>query len=106
MTLPAPTLATTAATRDSIRVLVVDDSVVIRGLLGRWIGEAEGMVSVGAARNGRQGVEMVEALKPDVAGDIVYLCGNPDMVDQSFSLLKEIGLPVPHVRREKYISSR
>ncbi|MCB1476749.1 MAG: chemotaxis response regulator protein-glutamate methylesterase [Rhodobiaceae bacterium] len=66
MTLPATTLASTAATRDPIRVLVVDDSVVIRGLLGRWIGEAEGMVSVGAARNGRQGVEMVEALKPDV----------------------------------------
>lgn len=48
----------------------------------------------------------LEALKPDVAGDIVYLCGNPDMVDQCFSLLKEAGLPVPQVRREKYISSR
>ncbi|HOX71676.1 MAG TPA: FAD-binding oxidoreductase [Dokdonella sp.] len=58
-----------------------------------------------ADRAGRVQVAL-EALKPDVAGDIVYLCGNPDMVDQSFSLLKEAGLPVPHVRREKYISSR
>jgi ferredoxin-NADP reductase len=56
-------------------------------------------------RNGRVQVAL-EALKPDVAGDIVYLCGNPDMVDQSFALLKDAGLPVPHVRREKYISSR
>lgn len=48
----------------------------------------------------------LDALKPDVEKDIVYLCGNPDMVDQCFSLLKDAGLPVPHVRREKYISSR
>ncbi|MEP6881099.1 MAG: FAD-binding oxidoreductase [Dokdonella sp.] len=47
-----------------------------------------------------------EALKPDGASDIAYLCGNPDMVDQSFSLLKDAGLPVPQIRREKYISSR
>ena len=48
----------------------------------------------------------IEALKPDAASDIVYLCGNPDMVDQSFGLLKDAGLPVPQIRREKYISSR
>lgn len=48
----------------------------------------------------------LESLKPDVEGDIVYLCGNPDMVDQCFEMLKEAGLPVPHIRREKYISSR
>lgn len=48
----------------------------------------------------------IEALKPDAGTDIVYLCGNPDMVDQSFALLKEAGLPVPQIRREKYISSR
>jgi ferredoxin-NADP reductase len=48
----------------------------------------------------------IEALKPDAATDIAYLCGNPDMVDESFSLLKDAGLPVPQIRREKYISSR
>ena len=56
-------------------------------------------------RDGRVQVA-IEALQPDAAADIAYLCGNPDMVDQSFNLLKEAGLPVPHVRREKYISSR
>ena len=43
---------------------------------------------------------------PDAARDIAYLCGNPDMVDAAFTVLKEAGLPVQHVRREKYVSSR
>lgn len=59
----------------------------------------------GNDRNGRVQIA-VDALQPSVHGDIFYLCGNPDMVDQSFSALKEAGLPVPHIRREKYISSR
>ncbi|WP_250624624.1 FAD-binding oxidoreductase [Pinirhizobacter soli] len=45
-------------------------------------------------------------LQPDAEGDIAYLCGNPNMVDASFAALKEHGLPVQHIRREKYISSR
>ena len=56
-------------------------------------------------RSGRVHVALAE-LKPDAAHDIAYLCGNPDMVDQSFALFKEAGLPVPHIRREKYVSSR
>jgi NAD(P)H-flavin reductase len=56
-------------------------------------------------RNGRVHVALTEQ-KPDAANDIAYLCGNPDMVDQAFALLKEEGLPVPHIRREKYVSSR
>jgi ferredoxin-NADP reductase len=38
--------------------------------------------------------------------DVVYLCGNPNMVDQCFNSLKEQNFPVPAVRREKYISSK
>jgi NAD(P)H-flavin reductase len=45
-------------------------------------------------------------IRPEPAHDIAYLCGNPNMVDEAFSLLKEAGLPIPHIRREKYISSR
>lgn len=56
-------------------------------------------------RNGRVQVAL-EEIKPDPARDIAYLCGNPDMVDQGFNLLKEAGLPIPHIRREKYVSSR
>ncbi|HHL31979.1 MAG TPA: ferredoxin--NADP reductase [Oceanospirillales bacterium] len=36
--------------------------------------------------------------------DIAYLCGNPAMVDDAFTLLKEAGLPVAQIRREKYVS--
>jgi ferredoxin-NADP reductase len=45
-------------------------------------------------------------LSPDPERDIAYLCGNPNMVDAAFAELKEAGLPVPRIRREKYISSR
>ena len=43
---------------------------------------------------------------PDAEGDIAYLCGNPNMVDASFEALKAAGLPVPHIRREKYVSNK
>lgn len=45
-------------------------------------------------------------LQPDPEGDIAYLCGNPNMVDACFEALKTAGLPVPHIRREKYVSSK
>lgn len=56
-------------------------------------------------RDGRVHVAL-QALTPDPGGDIAYLCGNPDMVDEAFALLKEAGFPVPRVRREKYVSAR
>ncbi len=40
------------------------------------------------------------------ATDIAYLCGNPQMVDETFVQLKEAGLPVAQIRREKYVSPR
>ena len=43
---------------------------------------------------------------PDAQHDVAYLCGNPNMVDAAFNVLKEAGLPVQHIRREKYVSSR
>ncbi|WP_374500697.1 ferredoxin--NADP reductase [Pseudoxanthomonas sp.] len=43
---------------------------------------------------------------PDAARDIAYLCGNPDMVDACFEALKGFDLPVPQIRREKYVSSK
>jgi ferredoxin-NADP reductase len=45
-------------------------------------------------------------LAPTAERDIAYLCGNPNMVDAAFAALKEFGLPVSQIRREKYISSR
>lgn len=43
---------------------------------------------------------------PDAASDVAYLCGNPNMVDACFEALKDYGLPVPQIRREKYVSSK
>ncbi|MGQ4660771.1 FAD-binding oxidoreductase [Lysobacter sp. F6437] len=43
---------------------------------------------------------------PDAATDIAYLCGNPNMVDACFESLKESGLEVKQIRREKYVSSK
>ena len=43
---------------------------------------------------------------PSAEGDIAYLCGNPDMVDACFEALKDHGLPIPRIRREKYVSSK
>ncbi len=56
-------------------------------------------------RTGRVQVALAE-LAPDPLRDVAYLCGNPDMVDESFALLQQAGLPVRQVRREKYLSSR
>ncbi|WP_338521386.1 FAD-binding oxidoreductase [Candidatus Legionella polyplacis] len=36
--------------------------------------------------------------------DIIYLCGNPNMIDQSTTLLKKIGFESQQIIREKYIS--
>ena len=43
---------------------------------------------------------------PQANGDIAYLCGNPNMVDACFETLKSHHLPVSHIRREKYVSSK
>ncbi|HWS79213.1 MAG TPA: ferredoxin--NADP reductase [Thermomonas sp.] len=43
---------------------------------------------------------------PKADGDIAYLCGNPNMVDACFEALKEHGLPIPQIRREKYVSNK
>ena len=43
---------------------------------------------------------------PNADTDIAYLCGNPNMVDACFEALKEAGLPIPQIRREKYVSSK
>ena len=48
---------------------------------------------------------VLPALAPNPGSDIAYLCGNPNMVDANFDLLRAIGLPLPMVRREKYVST-
>ena len=47
-----------------------------------------------------------EHLALDPASDIVYLCGNPGMIDEAFALLKDAGFGIKQIRREKYLSAR
>ncbi|MFD2248850.1 chemotaxis-specific protein-glutamate methyltransferase CheB [Pseudochelatococcus lubricantis] len=56
----------TGAGSDDIRVMIVDDSAVIRGLTARWIAEAAGVAVVATHANGRKAVEDVAISKPDV----------------------------------------
>ncbi|WP_251359741.1 FAD-binding oxidoreductase [Kangiella sp. TOML190] len=49
--------------------------------------------------------QLVE-LKPDPETDLVYLCGNPNMVDEVFAMLKDKGFGVKQVKREKYVFSK
>lgn len=48
----------------------------------------------------------LDEFTPSADTDIAYLCGNPNMVDTCFETLKERGLPIPQIRREKYVSSK
>lgn len=49
-----------------IRVLVIDDSAVVRGLMNRWIGREHDMDLAGVAADGEEGLRQAERLKPDV----------------------------------------
>jgi two-component system chemotaxis response regulator CheB len=55
-----------APVTDPIRVMVVDDSVVVRGLIGRWIDEDPALAVVASHRNGKLAVEDVARSNPDV----------------------------------------
>jgi two-component system, chemotaxis family, protein-glutamate methylesterase/glutaminase len=62
----AVSVASTAPAPAPIRVMVVDDAVVVRGLVSRWIGEEPGLEVVASLRTGRQAVDQVERANPDV----------------------------------------
>jgi two-component system chemotaxis response regulator CheB len=55
------------ARADRLRVMLVDDSAVIRGLVSRWIESEPDMTVVASFRTGREAVEHVERVDPDVA---------------------------------------
>jgi two-component system chemotaxis response regulator CheB len=47
--------------------MVVDDSVVIRGLISRWIGSEPDMVVAASLRTGLDAVNQIERVNPDIA---------------------------------------
>ncbi|MFH1343447.1 MAG: chemotaxis response regulator protein-glutamate methylesterase [Pseudomonadota bacterium] len=56
-----------SANQEPLRVMVVDDSVVIRGLISRWIAAEPDMVVAASLRTGLDAVNQVERVNPDVA---------------------------------------
>src|SRR6202140_5388534 len=55
------------ATQHELRVMVVDDSVVIRGMISRWLGSEPDMVVAASLRTGLDAVNQIERVNPDVA---------------------------------------
>ena len=51
---------------EDIRVLVVDDSAVVRSIIAESIAATPGMKVVGTAGDGCQAMEMLDSLRPDV----------------------------------------
>lgn len=63
----APLQAASATTgAPCLRVMIADDAVVVRGLFARWIEAEPDMALVASLRNGREAVEQIERIKPDV----------------------------------------
>jgi len=51
---------------EPIRVMIVDDAIVVRGLLVRWIEAEAGLQVVASLRSGREAIEQLERTSPDV----------------------------------------
>jgi two-component system chemotaxis response regulator CheB len=67
MSVIAPvTTGAAAFAPDPVRVMVVDDALVVRSLLSRWIDAAPGLKVVATLRNGREALDRLEETKPDV----------------------------------------
>jgi two-component system, chemotaxis family, protein-glutamate methylesterase/glutaminase len=49
-----------------IRVMVVDDAIVVRRQLTRWIGDEKDMLVAACVRTGREAIDQLEACNPDV----------------------------------------
>ena len=58
--------AASAVAQDLIRVMVVDDAVVVRGLISRWVEAEPGLALVASLRTGRDAVRDLLRTDPDV----------------------------------------
>ena len=74
------------------RVLIVDDSKFIRNLLSDWVSQEEDMEVIGVAENGKEGVKLASALRPDVITLDIEM-----PIQDGISALKEImdNNPIP-----------
>jgi two-component system chemotaxis response regulator CheB len=67
MSIAVPSLHPKSAPgHDLIRVMIVDDAIVVRGMLVRWIEAEAGLQVVASLRSGREAIEQMERTNPDV----------------------------------------
>ena len=55
-----------AASLRPLKIMIVDDSAVVRGLISRWLEHEPDMVLAGLATDGAKGIEKVREVQPDV----------------------------------------
>jgi two-component system, chemotaxis family, protein-glutamate methylesterase/glutaminase len=56
-----------ALQQEPLRVMLVDDSVVIRGMISRWLGSEPDIVVAASLRTGLEAVNQIERINPDIA---------------------------------------
>jgi len=66
MNILAATPASVAAIVRRVRVMIVDDALVVRGLFARWVEAEPDLELVASLRTGREAVNQVERADPDV----------------------------------------
>ena len=49
-----------------VKVVIIDDSVVVRGMISRWIETESDIVLSGYGTDGVNGIEKVRSLQPDL----------------------------------------
>jgi len=87
----APPAATTA--QDPIRVMIVDDAVVVRGLVSRWVDEEPGLKTVASLRTGREAIDQITRVNPDVVildiemPDVDGLTALPQLLEKKRDLI-------------------
>src|SRR6202043_3390342 len=93
---------------EPLRVMVVDDSVVIRGLISRWIETEPDMVVAASLRTGLDAVNQIERVNPDVAvldiemPDLDGISALPLLLAKKRNLIIIMASPLP--RRNAEIS--
>ena len=76
MSIATARFAEHALAPERLRVMVVDDAVVVRGMIARWIKAEHDLEIVASMRGGREALEQVEQKAPDV---VVLDVTMPDM---------------------------
>jgi len=66
MTVAAVPSSDATLAEDVIRVMVVDDAVVVRGMIARWVEAEPDLHIVASLRSGREAIEQVERVAPHV----------------------------------------